>query len=111
MTLDLNYNRSLGVHSLKIKVEYLGHIRNIIGSEREEEVEVKESSSLADLLMMLSKKYGESFEKAVYEKSGTDVKSNFIVTVNGYLLNQLDGIGTKLKHGDHVILLPIVSGG
>jgi len=31
--------------------------------------------------------------------------------VNGYLLNQLDGVQTKLKNRDHVVLMPIVSGG
>jgi MoaD family protein len=96
---------------VEVKVEYLGHIRNIIASAREEEVEIREGSSVADLLMVLSEKYGDPFQKAVYEKSGTDVKSNYIITVNGYLLNQLKGLETKLKNNDHVTLLPIVSGG
>ena len=96
---------------MKVKVDFLGHVKNVIGSDREEEVEINEGASIADLLMMLSEKYGEPFKKAVYEKSGADVKSNYIITVNGYLLNQLNGVETKLKHGDHVILLPIVSGG
>jgi len=96
---------------LKVKVEYLGHIKNIIKSGREEEVEIKDKASIADLLKLLSERYGESFKKAVYEPKGTDVKSNYIITVNGYLLNQLNGIETRLTNGDHVILLPIVSGG
>jgi len=96
---------------LRVKVEYLGHIKNIIGSQREEEIELKEEASVADLLNTLSQRYGEPFQKAVYEPKETDVKSNYIITVNGYLLNQLKGIKTKLKHGDHVTLLPIVSGG
>jgi MoaD family protein len=96
---------------LKVKVEYLGHVKNVIGSRREEEVEIKDEASIADLLMELSEKYGDPFQKAIYEKSGADLKSNYIITVNGYLLNQLNGIKTKLKHGDHVALLPIVSGG
>jgi molybdopterin synthase sulfur carrier subunit len=96
---------------LKVKVEFLGHIRSVIGSEREEEVEISEDSSIADLLMVLSEKYGESFKKAIYEKSGADVKSNYIITVNGFLLNQLKGLETKLKNDDKVTLLPIVSGG
>ena len=96
---------------MKVKVEYLGHIKNIIRSVREEEVEIPKDASIADLLEVLSEKYGQSFRKAVYEPKSTDVKANYIITVNGYLLNQLDGIKTKLKHGDHVILLPIVSGG
>jgi len=96
---------------LKVKVEYLGHVKNVIGSERQEEVEIGDELSIADLLTVLSEKYGEPFKKAVYEKSGTDVKSNYIITINGYLLNQLNGLETKLKDGDHITLLPIVSGG
>ena len=96
---------------MEVRVEYLGHVRNIIGSVREEEVNIREGSSVADLLMVLSEKYGDPFKKAIYEKSGTDVKSNYIITVNGYLLNQLKGLETKLKNNDHVTLLPIVSGG
>jgi MoaD family protein len=99
------------VAGLKVKVEYLGHIKNILGNKREEEIEIKEDASVADLLMTLSNRYGEPFRKAVYEIGGGDVKANFMATVNGYLLNQLSGVRTKLKKGDRVILMPVVSGG
>jgi MoaD family protein len=99
------------VPSLKIKVEYVGHIKNITSNKREEEIEIEEDATVTDLLMSLSKKYGGPFQRAIYEPKGADVKSNYIVTVNGYLLNQLKGLETKLKDGDHVALMPIVSGG
>lgn len=96
---------------MRVKVEYIGHIREIIHSGKEEELDVSEGASLGDLLLMLSEKYGEPFKKAVYEPGGADLKPNFIITVNGYLLNQLKGVETKLKNGDHLILTSIVSGG
>jgi MoaD family protein len=96
---------------VKIKVEYIGHIKNITDNRREEEIETSEDMTVAKLLTMLSKKYGEPFRKAIYEPKGSDIKPNYIITVNGYLLNQLKGLETKLKKGDHVTLLPIVSGG
>jgi MoaD family protein len=99
------------VDLLKVKVEYIGHIREIIRSGREEELEVADGASLSDLLSMLSEKYGEAFKKAVYDPGGSDVKSGYIITVNGYLLNQLGGIDTRLKNGDHIALMSIVSGG
>jgi molybdopterin synthase sulfur carrier subunit len=99
------------VPGLRVRVEYLGHIKHILGSRREEEIEIEDNSSISDLLVMLSEKHGESFKKAIYEAGGKDIKSNFIATVNGYLLNQLNGVETKLKNGDHVVLMPIVSGG
>lgn len=96
---------------LKVKIEYLGHVKKMVGDRRVEEVEIKDNAMVADLLTVLSEKYGEPFKKAIYEPKAADVKSNFIVTVNGYLLNQLDGVQTKLKNRDHVVLMPIVSGG
>lgn len=99
------------VPNLKIEVEYLGHIRHITRDKRTEQVELKDDSSITDLLMMLSEKYGQPFKKAVYESGSTDLKSNFIATVNGLLLNQLEGVKTKLENGDHVVLMPVVSGG
>jgi MoaD family protein len=99
------------VPNLKVKVEYLGHIKNITQNRREEEVEIANNAAIADLLLLLSKEYGEPFKKAIYEPKAADLKPNYIVTVNGYLLNQLKGIQTKLKNGDHIALLPIVSGG
>jgi molybdopterin synthase sulfur carrier subunit len=99
------------VLGLRINVEYLGHIKNILESRREEEVDISDNSSVSDLLRVLSEKHGESFKQVIYEAGGKDIKSNFIATVNGYLLNQLNGVETKLKNGDHVVLMPIVSGG
>jgi len=99
------------VPNLKVKVEYLGHIKNITQNRREEEVEIANNAAIADLLLLLSKEYGEPFKKAIYEPKAPDLKPNYIVTVNGYLLNQLNGVQTKLRNGDHVALLPIVSGG
>jgi MoaD family protein len=96
---------------VKIKVEYVGHIKNITDDRREEEIETSEGVTVAKLLTLLSKKYGEPFRRAIYEPKGSDIKPNYIVAVNGYLLNQLKGLETELKKGDHVSLLPIVSGG
>lgn len=96
---------------LKVKVEYIGHVKNMTGNKKEEEVEAEDNSKIADLLNVLTKQYGEPFKKAIYEPKGKDVKPNYIVTVNSYLLNQLQGLDTRLKNGDRVAILPVVSGG
>lgn len=99
------------MHFLKVQVEYLGHIKNITGQKREEPIETSDDVTVGDLLSLLSERYGEPFKKAIYEPKTSDVKPNYIVAVNGYLLNQLGGLETRLKKGDRVTLLPIVSGG
>jgi len=96
---------------MMITVEYIGHIKNLVENRHTERVEIPRDSTIAQLLTVLSERYGEPFKKAVYEKGSMDVKPNFIVTVNGYLLNQLQGLDTRLKNGDTIILMSVVSGG
>jgi molybdopterin converting factor small subunit len=95
---------------MKVKVEYLGFIKNML-KKRIEEFELSHETSLQELLGKLSNLYGTPFKKEVFEPGHKDVKTGFVVTVNGVLMGQLDGVETKLKHGDHVILMSLMSGG
>lgn len=96
---------------MKVMVDYLGSIRQTLGLKQAEQVELEGDAAVSDLLSALAEKHGEPFKKAVYEPSDLDLKAHYILSVNGLLLNQLDGIGTKLKDGDRLILMPVVTGG
>ena len=95
---------------MKVKVHYLGYIRNLL-RQKEEELELEKDTSLSELLNRLAGIYGEPFKKEVFEPGLEDVKMGFVVTVNGVLMGQLDGVETKLKEGDNVILMSLMSGG
>lgn len=95
---------------MKVTVEYLGFIRNML-SKKNEELELREGTRLKELLDSLSERYGAEFKKQVYESGQKDVKYGFVVTVNGVLMDQLNGVETQLKNGDHVILMSLMSGG
>jgi len=95
---------------VKVTVEYLGFIRNML-SKRTDELELREGTRLRELLSKLSERYGEDFKKQVYEPGQKDVKYGFVVTVNGVLMDQLRGVETQLKSGDHIILMSLMSGG
>jgi molybdopterin synthase sulfur carrier subunit len=99
------------VHALKVTVDYLGSIRQTLGLKQAEKVELKSEALVRDLLSLLAEKYGDPFKKSVYEPREADLKAHYIVSINGFLLNQLSGIETKLKDGDRVILMPVVAGG
>ena len=96
---------------LKVTVDYLGNIKRTLGVEQTENIELKDDALVCDLLFLLAEKHGESFKKAVYEPKEPDLKPYHILSVNGLLLNQLNGIETKLKDGDRVVLMPVVTGG
>lgn len=95
---------------MRIRVHYLGFIKNML-NKREEEFELREGALLSDLLNELAGTYGEAFMKEVYEPGEKDVKTGFVVTVNGVLTDQLNGVDTKLREGDNIILMTLMSGG
>jgi molybdopterin converting factor small subunit len=95
---------------LKVKIRYLGYIGNLL-RKRDDEFEFSEDASLSELLNKLAGIYGEAFRREVFEPGLTDVKTGFVVTVNGVLMGQLRGVDTKLSEGDNVILMSLVSGG
>lgn len=99
-----------GAANVKVKVEYLGFIENML-NKRVEELELSEGSTLQKLLGKLSDSHGVPFRKEVFEPGLKDVKTGFVVTVNGVLMGQLEGVETRLKNGDHVILMSLMSGG
>ena len=96
---------------MEVTVEYLGHIKQTLEIHKAEKVRLKDQASVRDLLSLLAQKYGEPFQKAVYEPKSVDLKPYYILSVNGLLLNQLKGLETRLKNGDYVILMPVVTGG
>ncbi len=95
---------------MKVKVQYLGFIRNLLG-RGEDEFDLDEGASVVDLLNKISSVYGKSFQKEVYEPGLKDLKMGFVVTVNGVLMGQLQGVDTRLNSGDNVILMSLMSGG
>jgi len=95
---------------MKIKVQYLGFIKNLI-KRSEDEFELEEDASLSELLNQIAGIYGKAFKKEVYEPGLRDVKMGFVVTVNGVLMGQLRGVDTRLNNGDNIILMSLMSGG
>ncbi|MCW3980046.1 MAG: MoaD/ThiS family protein [Candidatus Bathyarchaeota archaeon] len=95
---------------MKIKVEYLGFIKNMV-NKRFQELELRKGTTLHELLSELSDLYGTPFKKNVFEPGQKDIKYGFVVTINGVLMGQLEGVDTRLSEGDHVILMSLMSGG
>ena len=95
---------------MKVKVLYLGFIKNLI-RRSDDEFELEEGASLSELLNQIAGIYGKPFKKEVYEPGLRDMKMGFVVTVNGILMGQLNGVNTQLNDGDNVILMSLMSGG
>ena len=98
---------------MKVTVEYLGYIKQTLGITQAENIELKPGSTAHDLLVLLADKHGEQFRKAVYDPSEAagGMKPYHILAVNGLMINLLSGLDTKLKDGDRVAVMPVVTGG
>lgn len=106
----LRYPIVEGQRQVRVKVQYLGPVRVVV-NKREEEVELSLKATVYELLRKLSNAYGKAFEGEVFEDDGGNIRDGVIVTVNGTATGQLDGMGTRLKLGDVVTLLPLFAGG
>jgi molybdopterin synthase sulfur carrier subunit len=77
----------------------------------QDELQLEENAPLSQLLDKLAADFGKSFNPEVYEPAKKEVKPAFVVMVNGVLMAQLNGVETRLKNGDEVILMPLMTGG
>jgi MoaD family protein len=95
---------------MHIKITYLGLLRNKIG-KREEQFEIGDGSSLSQLLKNLVETYGKSLDNIFDVERESKLDPTFIVTVNGSLRDAFRGNDVKLKDGDAVALMTLISGG
>ncbi len=95
---------------MKVTVEYLGYLKQTLGVEQGEHFTLQEDAVMRDLLVLLAEKHGDPFQKAVYEPNDVELKPHYIFSLNG-LLHQSNSIETKLKDGDRVVFMPVVTGG
>jgi molybdopterin converting factor small subunit len=95
---------------MKVKIQYLGLVKSYT-NRSQDELYFKEGTPLSELLDKLAAIFGKPFNPEVYEPSKKDVKPTFVVMVNGVLMGQLNGVGTQLKDGDSIIVMPLMTGG
>ena len=95
---------------MKIKVHYLSLVKSFTKTSQDE-FDLKEAAPLSELLGNVAEKYGKVFSQEVYDPERKEIKSTFVVLVNGVLIDQLQGINTQLKDGDNIIIMSLVTGG
>ncbi|MEM3030197.1 MAG: MoaD family protein [Candidatus Micrarchaeia archaeon] len=76
----------------------------------EAETTLPKAGSVGEVLALLVKKYGEGFQKRVFDESGS-VRRFINIYVNGEDIRFKNGLASRLKAGDEVLILPAVSGG
>jgi molybdopterin converting factor small subunit len=95
---------------MRIKVHYLSLVKSFTKTSQDE-FDVKEATSLSEVLYDVAEKYGKPFTQEVYDPEHKEMKATFVAMVNGVLMDQLQGVNTPLKNGDNVIIMSLMTGG
>ena len=95
---------------MKIKVHYLSLVKSFTKTSQEE-FNTNKAATLSEILHDVAEKYGKPFTLEVYDPQRKEMKSNFVVMVNGVLMDQLQGLNTPLKDGDNIIIMSLMTGG
>ncbi len=99
-----------GKPNMKVIVHYLGLVKTYT-NKGQDEIVLNKDAALSDLLEKLANSFGKPFSLEVYEPTKKEVKAMFTVMVNGIIMGQLNGVETKLKDGDNIIVMPLMTGG
>ena len=94
---------------MKVEVRFFTSLREITGY-KVNKILLQNSSTVEELLTLLSEKHGKNFREYIYNKKG-EVQGFLSFLVNGKNINIMQGFDTKLKEDDVVAILPPVGGG
>ena len=94
---------------MKIEIKFFTALREIT-SKKVEKLELQENTTIDELIILLSNKFGKKFKEYVYNKNGK-IQDFLSFLINGKNINTLQGLTTKLQEGDVVAILPPVGGG
>jgi molybdopterin synthase sulfur carrier subunit len=74
------------------------------------EIHYSNVNTLDDIINQFMKEYGKKLRKSFVHPSGI-LESHVVILVNGRNYLFLDGLNTKLKDGDQIVISPPLIGG
>lgn len=92
-----------------ITTRFLGALRHDAGAG-EIILNVKDDISIAEMLKEITREL-PALKKSLHNQKPEELKTNALILVNGKEISVLDGLKTKLKDGDELVLVPVVHGG
>ena len=92
---------------MKVTFNYMGQLRYLTGRDSDQ-VECSQGVSLAELMIVASKKYDKRFVNIVLDETGA-IRPSLVVVINGAAVGKDSAL--NLTDGDSITLLTAIAGG
>jgi molybdopterin synthase sulfur carrier subunit len=92
-----------------ILTRFLGALRHAAGVS-EIAVDIEDNISIVEMLKEIAREL-PALKQSLNDQKPEELRSNALIIVNGREISVLDGLETKLKDGDELVLIPVVHGG
>ena len=90
-----------------VKVRYLGSIKRITGKDGEEIA----AETLGALIDVIGRRYRDKEMQYYLAEKETTTDPSLIITYNGQSVGRIKDYEMKLKDGDEITLMTVISGG
>ena len=90
-----------------VEVKFLARFRDITG---ERSVTIEHSGKIADLMDILTEKYGNEFKDALFDSEG-NLRDYMKILVNGEDMESSGGLETNIGDDDEVVIFQTIAGG
>ena len=94
---------------MAITVKFVGALRHVSGAG-ELTLDCKGDISIRALMNEITKEM-PALRRSLIDQQLEDSRPNALILVNGREISVLNGLETKLKDGDEIVLVPVVHGG
>jgi len=88
-----------------VEVKLLARFRDIAG---ERSVIIEHNGKIADIINILTEKYGNEFKEALFDKNG-NLRDYMKILVNGE--DTGEGLETEIKDDDEIVIFQTIAGG
>ncbi|MCK4953188.1 MoaD/ThiS family protein [Candidatus Bathyarchaeota archaeon] len=97
--------------AIKLKIKLLGVFRGISGKNQLYLDFEKDDVSIQKMVKRLVTLFSPEFKRVLVDPELDNPGPNAIILVNGQEIGLLNGVKTKVKDGDEIVLIPVSHGG
>lgn len=91
-------------------MKFLAGARDIVGA-REETLEIHESATITDILVLLVTKHGDKMREYLFDPATGNPWSHLRFLLNGQSISMMKGLGTNPANDSVLMIFPPTAGG